>query len=185
MTPPPTVQAEPRDPSWAPDSIAPRRRPPHSGTTGPGHCLSGGPPPPQSLLPVRPPSLPDDGREVWVCRADRGPVLAGEEWAPRTWPSPGGPPTWMWHQGSGGTGGWADPFVASQSPALGWPGLCRGAPGRATALRTLLPGQLPPLAAPPPSSAWGGTSKMGTPCHTAKRWKPPECPLRGTDREDP
>ena len=68
MTPPPTMQAEPRDPSWAPDSIAPRRRPPHSGTTGPGHCLSGGPPPPQSLLPVRPPSLPDDGRSGSVGR---------------------------------------------------------------------------------------------------------------------
>ena len=73
----------------------------------------------------------------------------------------GTPPTWMWHQGSGGTGGWAAPFVASQSPALGWPGLCRGKPGRASALRTLLPGQLPPLAAPLPSSALGGHLENG------------------------
>ena len=52
----------------APNSIAPRRCPPHSGATGPGHRLSGGPPPPQSLLPARPPSLPDDGRAGSVGR---------------------------------------------------------------------------------------------------------------------
>lgn len=104
-------------------------------------------------------------------------MLAGEEWAPRTWPSPGGPPP----LGCGirGAGGPEAGLVSlSHHKVLLWAGRgSAGGPGRASALRTLLPGQLPPLAAPPPSSALGGTSKMGTPCHTAKRWKPPKRPL--------
>lgn len=158
MTPPPTVRAEPRAPSCARDSIAPRLCPPHSGATGPGHRLSGGLPPPPSLLSARPPSLPDDGRagsvgrtgdQCWLGRSGHhgpGPPLG----AP--------PPIGCGLRGAGGLE--AGLVSLSHHKVLPWAGRgSAGGPGRASALRTLLPGQLPPLAAPPPSSALGGAPR--------------------------
>lgn len=68
--------------------------------------------------------------------------------------------------GEVGTRGRAGPFVASQSPVLGGPGVCAGKPLRGSAQRPGWVLSSLPLQRHPHTilSLSGGTSKMGTSC---------------------